>query len=109
MPSRGTQGLRKKGWKRTSTGMSGLSAIAFSSRRLPMKHHGQTTSDTISMGSALMAGSLLVAGRLGRILLGGNLGIAADAGHQRAHVVRRFERGKRDRRLDRAAVRRQHG
>src|SRR5689334_16374917 len=49
MPSRGTQGLRKYGWNRTSTGRSGRSATAFSSRRLPMKHHGQTTSDMTSI------------------------------------------------------------
>src|ERR1700730_16648150 len=30
--------------------MSGRSASAFSSRRLPMKHHGQTTSETTSIG-----------------------------------------------------------
>ena len=51
MPSRGTQSLRKYGWNRTVTGRSGRDAIAFSSRRLPMKHHGQTTSETTSMVS----------------------------------------------------------
>src|SRR5215472_44034 len=35
--------------------MSGLRAIAFSSRRLPMKHHGQTTSDTTWIGSSVAA------------------------------------------------------
>src|SRR5258708_21665883 len=30
-----------------------MGAIAFSSRRLPMKHHGQTTSDTTSIGSSV--------------------------------------------------------
>src|SRR6476620_1187494 len=52
MPARGTHGLRKYGRKRTMTGTSGRSAIAFSNRRLPMKHHGQTTSDTMSIGNA---------------------------------------------------------
>src|SRR5262249_37411795 len=35
-----------------STGISGTSASAFSSRRLPMKHQGHTTSETTSMRSA---------------------------------------------------------
>src|SRR6516162_3631904 len=52
MPSRGIQGLRKYGRQCTSTGMSGTSVSAFSSRRLPMKHHGQTTSETTSTRSA---------------------------------------------------------
>src|SRR6266849_3918391 len=51
MPARGTQGFRKYGRYRTVTEISGLRAIAFSSRRLPMKHQGQTTSDTTSIGS----------------------------------------------------------
>src|ERR1051326_240864 len=49
MPSCGTQSLRKYGRQRTSTGTSGTSASAFSRRRLPMKHHGQTTSETTSI------------------------------------------------------------
>src|SRR5690349_23305412 len=55
MPSRGTQSLRKYGWNRTCTSRSGRDATAFSSRRLPMKHHGHTTSETTSMvsGSAV--------------------------------------------------------
>src|SRR5260370_36123639 len=53
MPARGTQGFRKYGRYRTVTEISGLRAIAFSSRRLPMKHHGHTTSDTTSIGSAV--------------------------------------------------------
>src|SRR6266478_5324079 len=52
MPARGTQGFRKYGRYRTVTEISGLRAIAFSSRRLPMKHHGQTTSDTTAIGSS---------------------------------------------------------
>jgi hypothetical protein len=35
--------------------MSGLSANAFSSLRFPMKHHGQTTSDTTSMVTGIRA------------------------------------------------------
>src|SRR5260370_36842091 len=53
MPARGTQGFRKYGRYRTVIEISGLRAIAFSSRRLPMKHHGQTTSDTTSIGSSV--------------------------------------------------------
>jgi hypothetical protein len=39
--------------------MLGLSAKAFSSRRFPMKHQGQTTSETTSMvtGAMVLAGS----------------------------------------------------
>src|ERR1700678_833577 len=55
MPSRGIQGLRKYGRQLMSTAMLGTSASAFSSRRLPMKHHGQTTSDTTSTRSAVGA------------------------------------------------------
>src|SRR5258707_4306684 len=61
MPARGTQGFRKYGRYRTVTEISGLRAIAFSSRRLPMKHHGQTTSDTTSIGSSV-APALAAAG-----------------------------------------------
>src|SRR6516225_12150699 len=105
MPSRGTPGLRKYGQKRTSTAMSGRSAIAFSNRRLPMKHQGQTTSDTISIGRAeVMAGSSCGPARLGPPSLGGNLGMGAEARHQCAHVVGGLARGERDRRPDRAAV-----
>src|ERR1700736_3522182 len=50
MPSRGIQSLRKYGRQRTSAAISGRRASAFSSRRLPMKHHGQTTSETTSIG-----------------------------------------------------------
>src|SRR5712671_3142282 len=55
MPARGTQGFRKYGRYRTVTEISGLRVIAFSSRCLPMKHHGQTTSDTTSIGSSVAA------------------------------------------------------
>src|SRR5215510_9868817 len=105
MPSRGTHGLRKYGQKRTSTAMSGRSAIAFSNRRLPMKHQGQTTSDTISIGRAeVMAGSSCGPARLGPSSLGGNLGMGAEARHQCAYVVGGLARGERDRRPDRAAI-----
>src|SRR5262249_15560754 len=105
MPSRGTHGLRKYGQKRTSTAMSGRSAIAFSNRRLPMKHQGQTTSDTIWIGRAeVMAGSSCGPTRLGPPSHGGNLGMGAEARHQCAHVVGGLARGERDRRPDRAAV-----
>src|SRR5260370_12347816 len=33
--------------------LSGWRSIGFASRRLPMKHHGQTTSDTTSIGSSV--------------------------------------------------------
>src|SRR5262249_30835054 len=69
MPSRGTQSLRKYGCQRTSTGTSGASASAFSRRRLPMKHHGQTTSETTSIGmkgEELMTGLQLLAEGRGR-------------------------------------------
>src|SRR5262249_37917359 len=70
MPSRGTQSLRKYGCQRTSTGISGTSASAFSRRRLPMKHHGQTTSETTSIGitdegEGLMIGFRLLAAKVG--------------------------------------------
>src|SRR6266849_3242315 len=105
MPSRGTHGLRKYGQKRTSTAMSGRSAIAFSNRRLPMKHQGQTTSDTISIGRAeVMAGSSCGPARLGPPSLGGNLRMGAEARHQSADVVGGLARGERDRRPDRAAI-----
>jgi hypothetical protein len=42
--------------------MSDRSAIAFSSRRLPMKHQGHTTSDTMSIGTAEVMGSLRLQG-----------------------------------------------
>src|SRR5499433_964512 len=112
MPSRGTHGLRKYGQKRTSTAMSGRSAIAFSNRRLPMKHQGQTTSDTISIGrAALMAGSSCGPPRLGPPSLGGNLGMGAEPRHQCADVVAGLARGERDRQPDRAPVTagREHG
>jgi hypothetical protein len=35
--------------------MFGFSAKAFSSRRFPMKHQGQTTSETTSMVTGVMA------------------------------------------------------
>src|SRR6516164_3892733 len=105
MPSCGTHGLRKYGQKRTSTAMSGRSAIAFSSRRLPMKHQGHTTSETISIGRAeVMAGSSCGPARLGPRSLGGNLGMAAQARHQCADVVGGPARGEGDRRPDPAAV-----
>src|SRR5262249_6017405 len=105
MPSRGTHGLRKYGQKRTSTAMSGRSAIALSSRRLPMKHQGHTTSETISIGRAeVMAGSSCGAARLSPQLLRGQLGMAAQARHQCADVVGASARGEGDRRPDPAAV-----
>src|ERR1700733_4716475 len=54
MPGRGTHGFRKYGRYRAVTAMSGLSGMAFSSRRLPMKHQGHTTSDTMSIVSAAL-------------------------------------------------------
>src|SRR6516225_5227782 len=105
MPSRGTHGLRKYGQKRTSTAVSGRSAIAVGNRCLPMKHQGHTTSETISIGRAeVMAGSSCGPARLGPPSLGGNLGMAAQASHQCADVVGGPARGEGDRRLDRAAV-----
>src|SRR5580693_8091933 len=108
-----------------STGMSGTSVSAFSSRRLPMKHQGQTTSETTSMRSAagapdetgmtnlravvsceLSAGSgtlrtafaLIPAAIWGRGLAGRNT--AHDAGDQRVDIVGRLERCERHRRVD---------
>src|SRR2546430_12860130 len=92
--------------------MSGRSAIAFPNRRFPMKHRGQTTSDTISIGrAALMVGLLMRAPRLGPPSLGGNLGMGTEPRHQCADVVGGLARGERDRRPDRAAVtaRGEHG
>ena len=40
--------------------MFGLSAKAFSSLRFPMKHQGQTTSETTSMVTGAMAGASAV-------------------------------------------------
>src|SRR5438067_13912320 len=93
--------------------MSGLSAIAFSSRRLPMKHQGQTTSETMSIGRAeVIARSSLKEGETYLVLplLGGNPGIGADARHQRGEIVTRPQRGERDHWPDGAAVaaRREH-
>src|SRR5262252_1439067 len=105
MPSRGTHGLRKYGQKRTSTAVSGRSAIAFSNRRLPMKHQGHTTSETISIGRAeVMAGSSCEPAKLAPPSLGGNLRMGTQARQQCADVVGGPARGKRDRRLDCAAV-----
>ena len=52
MPCFGASGLSSKGLQCTLT--SGLSkrASAFSSRRFPIKHHGQTTSETTAMMGA---------------------------------------------------------
>src|SRR5919201_2283028 len=112
MPSRGTHGLRKYGQKRTSTAMSGRNAIGFSNRRLPMKHQGHTTSETISIGKAeAMALSACEAARLGARSLGGNPGMGAETRHQCAEIVGGLEGGERDRRLDGAAIAtgREHG
>ena len=57
MPSRGIQSLRKYGRQRTSAAMSGRKASAFSSRRLSMKHHGQTMSETTSIGIGANCGA----------------------------------------------------
>ena len=48
MPSRGMSGLSWNGCQRTEAGRP---SRAFSSRRLPMKHHGQITSEITSMVS----------------------------------------------------------
>src|SRR6476619_7596334 len=105
MPARGTHGLRKYGRKRTVTGTSGRRAIAFSNRRLPMKHHGQTTSDTMSIGNAeVMTGPFRESGRLRPLLFGGNLGTCAYPRHQGAEIIARLERGESDHRLDGVAT-----
>src|SRR6266436_1645424 len=98
MPSRGTHGLRKYGQKRTSTAVSGRSAIAFSNRRLPMKHQGHTTSETISIGRAeVMAGSSCGPARLGPPSLGGNLGMAAPTRNQMGAAQIGLGEGREDR------------
>src|SRR6266511_2863251 len=92
--------------------MSGRNAIAFSNRRLPMKHQGHTRSETMSIGKAeVMALSSCGAARLCPPSLGGNLGMGAETRHQCAEIVGGLEGGERDRRLDGAAIAtgREHG
>src|SRR6266540_5738063 len=92
--------------------MSGRNAMAFSNRRLPMKHQGHTTSETMSIGRAeVMALSSYEAARLCPPLLGGNLGVGAETRHQCAEIVGGLEGGERDCRLDGAAIAigREHG
>src|SRR5689334_6211928 len=129
MPSRGIQGLRKYGRQWMSTGISGTSVSAFSSRRLPIKHQGQTTSETTSMRSA--AGALDETGmtNLRAVLCyelsacsrirGTALALipsaiwgwgsarrnaADDAGDQRIDIVRRLQCCERHRRVDAAIL-----
>src|SRR5689334_4372190 len=89
--------------------MPGLSAIACSSRRLPMKHQGQTTSETTSIvsGSALSAGmgfSFFYAEKIGCGLLGGNrchhgIGDALEEGFR---GIAELQEGERHHRVDAA-------
>src|SRR5436189_212347 len=84
--------------------MFGFSAKAFSSLRFPMKHQGQTTSETTSIvtgATGLVASSMAglfgvgppnVSGRSG----GGNRA-RYNAGKQRQHGVGRLQRGERQR------------
>src|SRR5262249_11084855 len=109
-----------------STGMSGTSASAFSSRRLPMKHQGHTTSETTSMRSA--AGAPDEAGMTNlRAVVSYQLyqkpagprthppcaiwvrdsagrNTADHAGDQCIDTVARLERGERHRRFDAARL-----
>src|SRR5579862_4061254 len=49
MPCFGASGLSSKGFHLTATSCRSKRASAFSRRRFPIKHHGQTTSETTSM------------------------------------------------------------
>src|SRR5215470_12772542 len=74
--------------------MSGTSASAFSRRRLPMRHHGQTTSETTSIGMTAVGEGLMIGFRLLSRKVsgepvhrndsgGGGAAIAKGADHQR--------------------------
>src|SRR5581483_1792091 len=77
--------------------MSGLSAIALSSRRLPMKHHGQTTSEMTSIRTGCWLGMAKTpfGGSLGCQLFGCNHTAAYDPHHQRVEGVAGLERCER--------------
>src|SRR5664279_3270481 len=98
MPSRGIQSLRKNGRQCTSTAISGLSASAFSRRCLPMKHHGQTTSETTSMRTGGLLGivGLLFGASLTLGSLGGNHPAAHHALHQAGEIIAVLQRRQRD-------------
>src|SRR5262249_58501163 len=76
--------------------MSGRSAIAFSSRRLPMKHHGQTTSEktSIASGEVVMVGSCIGA-NLCATGTGRNRAVLGNARDQRLDAVPGLEHRKR--------------
>src|SRR5436853_6184694 len=96
MPSRGTQSLRKYGRQRTSTETSGRSCSASSSRFLPMKHQGQTTSETTSMTSGSAMGLSFVSTKVGPPLLRRNHALVDGAREERVDGVARAERRQRD-------------
>ena len=126
-------GIEEIGPPMMSTAISGTSASAFSSRRLPMKHQGQTTSETTSMRSAAGAPdetgmtnlravvsyelsacsgtfgnalALIPSAIWGRGLTRRNT--AHDAGDQRIDIIGRLERRQRHRGVD-AAIWREGG
>src|SRR5262245_66485375 len=81
--------------------MSGRSAIAFSSRRLPMKHHGHTTSEktSIASGDVVMVGSCIGA-NLCTTRSGRNRIWFGYPGDQRFHAVPLLDSGERRRGIE---------
>src|SRR3954470_14037759 len=76
--------------------MSGRSCSASSSRFLPMKHHGHTTSETTSIVSGLAMEHTLVSTKVGSDLLRRNQPLVDGARDQRVDRVARAKRRKCD-------------
>src|SRR5262249_32770810 len=79
--------------------MSGRMAMAFSSRRLPMKHHGHTTSENTSTvsGEVVMVGSCI---GVNLCTTGSRRNRLGYAGEQAFHAVVGFEHRERHRRVE---------
>src|SRR4051794_15844490 len=76
--------------------MSGRSCNASSSRFLPMKHHGHTTSETTSIVSGLDMERTLVSTKVGSGLLRRNHALIDGPRDQRVDRVARAERRERN-------------